>query len=58
MISINISLETLYLVGWLVDLEFYFPLNSYGHMEKGHRFKVSSERLEKPGIEPTTRPVA
>ena len=21
----------------------------------GHRFRVSSERLEKPGIEPTTR---
>ena len=25
-----------------------------GHMEKGPRFKVSSERLEKPGIEHTT----
>ena len=28
--------------------------NSYGHMETGPQFKVSSERLEKPGIEITT----
>ena len=28
--------------------------NSYGHTETGPRFKVSSERLEKPGIELTT----
>ena len=27
------------------------PTNSYGHTETGPRFKVSSERLEKPGIE-------
>ena len=30
------------------------PTNSYGHTETGPRFKVSSERLEKPGIELTT----
>ena len=30
------------------------PINSYGHTEMGPRFKVPSERLEKPGIEPTT----
>ena len=28
--------------------------NSYGHTETGSRFKVSSERREKPGIEFTT----
>ena len=28
--------------------------NSLGHTETGPRFKVSSERLEKPGIELTT----
>ena len=38
----------------LVDLGFCFPLNSHRHMVKGPRFKVSIERLEKPGIEPTT----
>ena len=38
----------------LVDLGFYVPLNSYGHMETGPRFIVSSQRLEKPGIELTT----
>ena len=30
------------------------PTNSLGHTETGPRFKVSSERLEKPGIELTT----
>ena len=30
------------------------PTNSWGHTETGPRFKVSSERLEKPGIELTT----
>ena len=30
------------------------PTNSYGHTETGPRFKVSSERLEKPGFELTT----
>ena len=29
------------------------PTNSYGHTETGPRLKVSSERLEKPGIELT-----
>ena len=28
--------------------------NSQGHTETGPRFKVSSERLERPGIEVTT----
>ena len=30
------------------------PTNSYGHTETGPRFKVSSKRLEKPGVELTT----
>ena len=29
------------------------PPNSYGHSETGPRFKVSSERAERPGIELT-----
>ena len=30
------------------------PTNSKGHTETGPQFKVSSKRLEKPWIEPTT----
>ena len=30
------------------------PTNSFGHSVTWPRFKVSSERLKKPGIEPTT----
>ena len=38
----------------VVVLGFLRPTNSLGHTETGPRFKVSSERLEKPGIELTT----
>ena len=39
-------------VVWCVNV--LRPTNSYGYTETGPRFKVSSERLEKPGIELTT----
>ena len=43
--------QQLNLYTWLVDFVFYDPLNSFCHMETEPRFKVSLERLEKPGIE-------
>ena len=39
---------------WLGALEFYIPPNSCGHVEMGYGFKISSERLAKPGFEPTS----
>ena len=38
----------------VVVLGFYVPPTAKFHTETGPRFKVSSERLEKPGIELTT----
>ena len=38
----------------VVVLGFYVPPTAKGHTQTGPRFKVSSERLEKPGIELTT----
>ena len=38
----------------VVVLGFYVSPTAKGHTETGPRFKVTSERLEKPGIELTT----
>ena len=38
----------------LVVFVVYSPFNSLSHKETGPWFKVSTERLDKPGIEPQT----
>ena len=48
-VSIAIALFYARTFGWLVvciNLVFYVPLNTYGHMETGPRFKPSTERVE------------